>query len=422
MLLLAQGSVVLFDYASRDYLAERLQEDAESLVAAPIREEGEMRLDPLRLRASFNRVYSGHYFIIDVDDEFHLRSRSLWDHRLDPGNGLSDQLQRGPQGQSLLVWTGHYTRGGHDFVITTALDYTPITERLSWLRWCIWALGGTLAVMLVLVQRRVIRLGLRPLEKLRKELAQLHEGQRMTLETRVPDEIAPVVEELNHQLSRIEQVLNRSRDGIANLGHALKTPLAVLETLLVRRELNNIPEFRDALRTRLDEIHRLVERELQRARLDTCEVSPAARFRPDSDLPPLLDTLREIHGPAINFTTSVELNTPLPWDRDELLEVLGNLLDNAGKWAKSQARLTLLHEQSQLIMRVDDDGPGIAPQHREDVLHRGTRLDEQVAGHGLGLGIVEQIVTHHKGRLRLDESPFGGLAVIVEMPWPSTGE
>ncbi|MFC0268884.1 sensor histidine kinase [Kushneria aurantia] len=415
MLLLAHGSVVLFDQVMRDYLTERLREDAESLATLPVNSNNEVQIDPLRLRASFNQVYSGQYFVIDIDDDIHLRSRSLWDYRLKPASGDTAQIRRGPEGQSLLVWTGRYHRGDHHFTITTALDYSSVTRRLDWLRLCIWALGGVMAILLVFIQRRVIRLGLKPLGRLQRELAQLHEGRRMALETRVPDEIAPFVAELNHQLGRIEQVLNRSRDGIANLSHALKTPLSVMEAQLARRELEQFPDLRNSLHARLDDIHRLVERELQRARLDTGEVSPAARFRPATDLAPLIETLREIY-PDITFVDDSAELPSLPWDRDEMLEVLGNLLDNAGKWAASLARLTLAREDEWLVMTVEDDGPGIPAEKRSHVMGRGTRLDEQVSGHGLGLGIVEQIVQHYGGRLRLEDSALGGLMVTVELP------
>lgn len=418
MLLLAHGSVVLFDHVMRDYLTERLREDAESLATLPVDSDNNVQLDPLRLRASFNQVYSGQYFVIDIDDSIHLRSRSLWDYRLKPISGHTAQIRQGPEGQSLLVWTGQYHRGDHHFTITTALDYTTVTRRLDWLRLCIWALGGVLAILLVFIQRRVIRLGLKPLGRLQRELAQLHEGKRMALETRVPDEISPFVDELNHQLRRIERVLHRSRDGIGNLGHALKTPLSVMETQLARQELEQFPDLRRSLQERLDEIHRLVERELQRARLDTGEVSTAARFKPDTDLPPLIETLREIY-PHIAFVDDSPTLPPLPWDRDELLEVLGNLLDNAGKWANGLARLTLSREAAVLIMKVEDDGPGIPPEQRSRVTGRGTRLDEQVSGHGLGLGIVEQIVHHHGGTLAMGESTLGGLEVTVRLPMPA---
>ncbi|MCM5705570.1 sensor histidine kinase [Larsenimonas salina] len=421
MLLLSQGSVLLFDHVTRNYLGERLQEDAENLIATPTLDDLKHDPNPESLRASFNRVYSGHYFSIRIDDGQAVRSRSLWDYQIGKhGDGLVPGLADGPGNQKLLVWSGTYQRGGHTLDVTTALDYTPVTERLSWLRWSIWGFGGAMAGLLVLIQRRVIRLGLKPLDRLQRELAQLHEGQRMTLETPMPDEIAPVVTELNHQLSRIEQVLNRSRDGIANLGHALKTPLAVMEALLGREELDHLPDIKQGLRHRLDDIHRLIERELQRARLDTGEVSAAARFKPESDLPPLLDTLREIHGARVRFCVAGDRPASLPWDRDEVLEVLGNLLDNAGKWATSQARLTLSTTSQALTLQIDDDGPGIAPEYRGDVLNRGTRLDEQVAGHGLGLGIVEQIVGHHGGTLTLDDSELGGLRASITLPWPTS--
>lgn len=419
MFLLAHGSVLLFDHAFRDYLGERLREDAEGIVAEALDEQDRVDLDRLPFRESYSRVYAGSYFSLRVDGGEEIRSRSLWDHRLpNVGEGLAERLLPGPEGQALLVWSGAYSRAGHEFEITTALDYTPVTQRLNWLRLSIWLLGGLLAVLLVVIQQHVIRLGMRPLGRLRSELALINDGHRMKIETQVPEEIEPVVVELNHQLERIEKVLNRSRDGISNLGHALKTPLAVMETLLARRELSQHPELRDGLRNRLDDIHRLVERELQRARLDTRDNSHTTRFHPDTELPPLIDTLGEIYH-HIHFDYRIDgVPNALPWDGEDMLEVLGNLLDNAGKWAKSEARLTLSVARGQLIMEVDDDGPGIIPEYRDEVIHRGTRLDEKVAGHGLGLGIVEQVVAYHGGEMALADSPLGGLKVRIQLPMP----
>lgn len=418
MLLLAQGSVLLFDHAFRSYLGERLQVEAEGIVALALDERGEPRANAPASVLPYQHVYSGMYYTLRVDYEPLQRSRSLWDYDLpEQPLGLSPHLVPGPEKQQLLVWRQQYHRGLHRIDVTTALDYTPVTRRLEWLRFSIWGLGGLMALLLVLIQRQVIHFSLKPFRALRNELSRFNEGHQMTLTTPVPIEIAPVVNELNHQLQRIEKVLQRSRDGIANLSHALKTPLAVMESLLTHRELEAYPDLRHQLQNRLDDIHRLVERELQRARLDTREELHAARFTPDVDLPSLLDTLRMLY-PHITFSVEPASHPALPWDREDILEVLGNLLDNAGKWATSRTRLSFVDGPQHFTIRVEDDGPGIQAQQREDVLQRGTRLDEQVSGHGLGLGIVEQIVNYHGGKLTLGISTLGGLSVTLDLPLP----
>lgn len=420
MLLLAQGSVLLFDHAFRSYLGERLQVEAEGIVALALDEKGEPRAGTPQSVLPYQHVYSGMYYTLRVDYGPIQRSRSLWDHEISEQQlGLGPDLIPGPENQQLLVWRQQYHRGLHRIDVTTALDYTPVTRRLEWLRFSIWGLGGLMALCLVMIQRQVIHYSLKPFRALRDELRRFNAGHQMTLTTPMPVEIAPVVNELNHQLERIEKVLQRSRDGIANLSHALKTPLAVMESLLTHRELKQHPELRQQLHNRLDDIHRLVERELQRARLDTREELHAARFTPDIDLPPLLDTLRMLYA-HVAFSVVPESHPALPWDREDILEVLGNLLDNAGKWANGQARLSFVDGLETLTIQVEDDGPGIQAQLREDVLQRGTRLDEQVNGHGLGLGIVEQIVSYHGGQLTLGTSPLGGLSVTLNLPWPTS--
>lgn len=411
--------MVLFDYAVRAYLYERLQTEAEGIMSATLGSAPNFNDDEFSGDAfAYRRVYSGMYYTIEKDDEPAMRSRSLWDFELpELVNHHRYQLVAGPIKQKLLVWQGAFVHEHHRFRITTALDYTPITRRLSLIRLSTWALGGLMALVLVLVQRLVIRSSLRPFKQLREELMRLNAGHQMQLVTPVPREVAPVVNELNHQLERIDKVLKRSRDGIANLSHALKTPLAVMESLLSHQELKAHPRLQSELRYRLDDIHRLVERELQRARLDTRDENHTARFAPDVDLPPLLDTLRTLY-PHIHFTSYPEVHPVLPWDREDVLEVLGNLLDNAGKWAATRVRLTFTDTEQALQIDIEDDGPGIAPERREDVLQRGTRLDERVSGHGLGLGIVAQIVHYHGGELRLEESEWSGLNVILTLPWP----
>lgn len=417
MFLLAHGSVVLFDHALREYLGNQLKSEAESIASSAINQNGQMDFDALADITPFNQVYSGHYFLLKVDDNKQIRSRSLWDTSLPhTSRGLLDTLMKGPEQQQLLVWRGTFSQNGHHFDVTTAIDYTRMNESLSWLRLSIWLLGGLLAVLLVIIQQHVIRLVLTPLKQVRAELELLNDGHRMKIETQVPIEIEPVVSELNHQLERIERVLSRSKDGISNLGHALKTPIAVMEAILARPELQKLPELRDNLSSQLANIHRLVQCELQRARLDSRESSHKARFQVDTEIPPLIATLGEIY-PHIHF--SFELNDQtliIPWEGEDILEILGNLLDNAGKWASTQARLAITEDAGWVYLVVEDDGPGIAPDMHARVLNRGTRLDEQVSGHGLGMSIIEQVVNFLNGRLELGKSELGGLQATVALP------
>jgi len=143
---------------------------------------------------------------------------------------------------------------------------------------------------------------------------------------------------------------------------------------------------------------------------------PGAQFDCDAELPGLLATLGMIHGEGLLLERDVPPGLLLPWDREDLLELLGNLLDNACKWADSEVRLGIAPTAEGYRLWVDDDGPGIPETQRLQVLERGSRLDEQVDGHGLGLGIVRDIVEAWSGRIALLESPQGGLRVSIDLP------
>lgn len=415
-LILAQSSLWLFDHSLRRYLQEDLKDETQTLLVALVRGQNGVQLDERRLDPTFQRPFSGHYFRIDFSDET-WRSRSLWDRDLPkPAHaGLQDGLGDGPRGQLLLVYRGDYQRFGQRFSISVAQDYTPILESFRRLQWLGLGLGAAALLLILLAQRYTVRSALRPLERVREQIAQLQQGRRTELDSQVPQELEPLVAQVNHLLSHTEDTLKRSRNALGNLGHALKTPLAVLVSLSEREELRDQPELQATLREQLAQIRQRLERELGRARL-AGEALPGAHFDCAAELPGLFSTLGMIHSHGLKLEWQAEPGLCLPWDREDLLELLGNLLDNACKWADAEVRLSLVQEGEGYRLWVDDDGPGIAPERREAVLGRGTRLDEQVAGHGLGLGIVRDMVEAWGGSLSLEDSPLGGLRIAISLP------
>ncbi len=418
---LAQGSLWLFDRALRDSLHNDLRDRAQGLLIALARGPQGLQLDEQRLDPSYKRPFSGRYFRIDFD-ETHWRSRSLWDRALQwpATQGLQEELGQGPRGQRLLVYRADYRRFGQEVAITVAMDYTPVLSRFDHIRWLGLGLGGAALLVLLLAQRYTVRRALRPLEQLRCQIVQLQQGQRAALDRDVPEELEPLVDQVNHLLRHTEETLRRSRHALGNLGHALKTPLAVLFSLGAREALRAHPELKAALEEQLRQIERRLARELGRARL-AGDVLPGAHFACDEELPALFATLGMIHDRGLDLDWQAPPGLRLPWDREDLFELLGNLLDNACKWAVSRVRLELAREVGGFLLRVDDDGPGVEEARRQAVLGRGARLDEQVDGHGLGLGIVRDIVESWRGRLTLEDSPLGGLRVAIELPEPSVG-
>lgn len=415
-LLLAQSSLWLFDRSLRNYLQTTLQDEAQTLLGAVVRGPNGLQLDERRLSAAFKRPYSGLYFRIDLAEQT-WRSRSLWDHDLRPvkAAGLQDALGDGPQGQQWLVYRADYQRYGQQIVIHVARDYTPILNSFSQVQKIVLGLGVAALVLILLLQRLIVSRALRPLEQARRQLMQLQQGQRSQLDQQVPQELEPLVAQINHLLAHTEDTLKRSRNALGNLGHALKTPLAVLVSLASREELKQLPELRASLNGQLQQIEQRVSRELGRARL-AGEALPGAHFDCASELPELFSTLSMIHGRHLQLDWQAAPGLRLPWDREDLLELLGNLLDNACKWADSQVRLQVIYATESYQLLIEDDGPGIEAALRDEVLSRGSRLDEQVAGHGLGLGIVRDIIDAWGGQLQLDDSALGGLQVSVTLP------
>jgi signal transduction histidine kinase len=347
----------------------------------------------------------------------------LWDLEIpDPGSGgLHASYELGQTGQSLLLLKADYRKFGQDLSITVAQDYTPV--RASFLRVQQIGLGlGLAALVLILALQRVtVRRALRPLDRAREQLVQLQQGKRSQLDEQVPVELEPLVSQINHLLEHTEDSLRRSRNALGNLGHALKTPLAVLFSAIAGPQFDAHPALRNILREQLEQIQQRLARELNRARLSG-DALPGAHFDCDAELKGLFATLRMIHGEHLNLELQVKPGLALPWDREDILELLGNLLDNACKWADSEVLLTITRQETHFCIVVEDDGPGIPEARREEVFSRGARLDEQITGHGLGLGIVRDIVQAWGGNLQLQASHSGGLRVCIDLPDRSASE
>ena len=415
-LVVGQVSLWLFENGLQRYLESGLQNDSENLLIALSRGPQGLQLDERRLSPAYQRPFSGHYFSIEFGDT-HWRSRSLWDAQLPRPDqpGLNRELQPGPEGQMLLVLRSDYQRLGQAVSITVAQDYTPIRESFRQVQRVGLGMGVLALIVILLLQRVTVRRALRPLERARQQISQLQSGQRSQLDARVPIELEPLVTQINHLLAHTEDNLKRSRNALGNLGHALKTPLAVLISLVNDPRLAAYPQIQTTLREQLEQIQQRMSRELNRARL-AGDALPGAQFDADAELPGLLSTLGMIHGEHLQLTHNVAPGLLLPWDREDMLELLGNLLDNACKWADSRVELSICQTIDGFEIEVQDDGPGIPEAERAQVFSRGTRLDEQASGHGLGLGIVRDIVDAWGGALQLETGELGGLLVRIKLP------
>ncbi|MFF7710107.1 ATP-binding protein [Pseudomonas sp. NPDC007930] len=417
-LAVAQVSLWLFEAGLQRYLEAGLRSETENLLIALRHGPQGLELNPERLLPAYERPFSGRYFRIDSPSQ-RLRSRSLWDAELPLPEqaGLSTGWRQGPENQLLLLLRVDYRRLQQPISITVAQDYTPVRQSFQRMRQVGLATGLAALLLILLLQRITVKRALAPLERARAQIVQLREGRRSQLDPGAASELDPLIEQLNHLLSHTEDSLKRARNAMGNLGHALKTPLAVLLSLAEHERIKADPTLRALLREQLQTIEARVSRELNRARL-AGDSLPGARFDCAAEVPSLLQTLALIHGQHLSLQAAIAPGLSLPREREDVLELLGNLLDNACKWADAQVLLRIEATAQGYRIAVEDDGPGIDETRRDEVLGRGQRLDESVDGHGLGLGIVRDIASAWGAELSLAGSDWGGLRVEVNIPVP----
>lgn len=416
--LLSWMALAAVEAIGQSYLQSRLDHDAEALLAAlHVMPTGGVRMREGRITPVYRQPLSGHYYQVQGDGGVLLRSRSTWDQELDVATAGTGEVRfgtiDGPAGQRLLVRAAGYEKGGKRFTLAVAEDLVLLTAEMQRLRWL--ALGVLLlALVLALVSQRVVlRRSFRSLDSVRGQLVEVAEGEREKLTHLGPAEILPLTSEVNRLLVQLQQRLQRSRHALGNLAHALKGPLS-----LVMHDLDALPlsgEQRAQTAQRLERLSQLVERELKRARF--AGDGGGQRFHPVRDLADLVDALGRMHPDRQLRIVSVGPDrSTLPFDREDMLELLGNLLDNACKWANDVVEITL--ETGPVVtLRVADDGPGIPGEAGAALLRRGVRLDEQADGDGLGLAIVDDLVRHYHGRITFSRADdLGGLAAVVMLP------
>ena len=404
---------------TEDFVVSRLEHDAESLLAALELSDGDAALRKRQINPVFDQPFSGHYYVIRFSNGQELISRSLWDQMLTvpvlTSNETLRQHQMGPEGQDLLLWVRGFSKQGQDFTLAVAEDLTPIQKHKDRFKnyFAFLTLAGLFG--LLLVQSLMLRGSFRRLDSVREEIRQIQQGSRETLSEEVPKEIVPLVREVNQLHSLFTQRLERSRNALGNLAHALKGPLSVLVQYLDNTQYSTNEEQRRHAVNQAERIRQLMERELHRARL-AGKGGATRKFDPREELPDLTALLKQSHRER-NLEISYEVTRDLPafGDREDMLELVGNLMDNACKWAKSRVQCSFSGNSTVCII-VEDDGPGLSEEELLKLIRRGSRLDESVEGHGLGLAIVTDIIKLYGGQIEFDKSvKLGGLRVEASL-------
>lgn len=442
LLLVGMLLVVLFRHHAEQELAARAGGPLDALAAAlavspPTPSSGgEVRprlvLTEQPREDTFTRPYAGAYWWVSDGQATPLRSRSWWDAAPAPrlavefGRLVDARIGRfeamGPQAQPLVVWARRVELGDWErpLVVAVAFDATRLQGSTRDFARTVAGALGALALTLWAASWWQVRMGLAPMRRLQQALASLRTGRSSQLQGRFPTEVQPLVDDLNGLLDDNDRLVRQAREQTGNLAHALKTPLAVLGNAAAAWK----GDEGEQLRAQLAHIHRHIELQLARARATSAGTLTArdADRRVDAAtvVDGLLRTLLQLH--AERRIVAARSGDPAPIhvavDSDVLHELMGNLLDNAFRWARTEVRVSLqaAPQAQHLCLDIDDDGPGIPAPRREEALQRGRRLDETQPGSGLGLAIADELVRLGGGSLQLAEAPLGGLRVRLMLP------
>lgn len=309
--------------------------------------------------------------------------------------------------------------GGLDVTITTS---APRAAVLGPLREAMITLGISLAVLglaLVLAIMLQVRLGLRPLERLRRAVADVRSGRLDRVPSRQPLEIQPLVEELNGLLDQNASSLERARRHVANLAHGLKTPLATL-AIAASADGGRDPA---TLQRLVAQMERRIRHHLGRARTAVLNGPVRAQTLIVPRLQDLGDALGKINGDkAVVFSMNVPADLMVACEQQDFDEMAGNLLDNAFKWARGKVSIRGVRQDSLIELSVEDDGSGLSADERAQVLRPGERLDEGAPGFGFGLSITSELAELYGGDIALGASPLGGLCVTLRLPAAGAAE
>jgi signal transduction histidine kinase len=397
---------------TEDSVLSRLDDDMEGILTALSVQPGEEpAINWEHIPAIFMRPFSGHYFQVRQGKQS-VRSRSLWDSTLPVQEPGISRAVDGPADQQLLILSRSFIVHGQAILLSVAEDTSAQEATSLYFQKRLLVLSLAALLLLLLIQVWVIRRGLKPLAGLRTELQQLERGETEKLEQPVPAEITPLVEEVNRLLMVLQHRLLRSRNAMGNLSHALKTPLTLMFQILERKQGD---EDCVQLLEQAQRIEGNINRELSRARM--AGQSPGGVWlKPEQDVRDLASTLEAVYRQRIKIELQIAEITGLSADREDMMELVGNLLDNACKWASGRVIFNM-SQPSGLYMVIEDDGPGMESEELQLVTSRGVRMDEAKQGHGLGLAIVREIVEAYDGRLELGQSDvLGGLRVLVCFP------
>lgn len=436
LLISAVVLALLFQQAALRRFDQGLSELIDNLLAGTtVAETGEV-LAPALTDIRALRAYSGRYWQIveplpDGQWRIVVRSRSLWDAELTAPEDLIARLEdepgrpliyetRGPLNQPLRAMASRATLPGREapLIFMAAEDRSPIDSDVRGFVTATAVAFLLLGAGLIGAVVFQVRFGLRPLFALRREVASVRRGKAEQIAGRYPVELEPLANELNALVAHNQEVVERQRTHVGNLAHALKTPLSVMLT-----EARQTPgDLGEVVERQAEVMRQQVDHHLRRARAAARTPGRGERTEVADVLDELARTLTRIfQDKGVDIDWDAEDGLYFQGERQDLLELAGNAMENAGKWCAGRVRVRAVPlSDERLRLTIEDDGPGLPTDRRQEVLRRGARLDESAPGSGLGLSIIDELARAYGGELRLETAALGGLAVVLELPRAET--
>ncbi len=402
---------------AKDFLGERLKDEASHIVT--LLKKDERPVAQLMVAAREESLSFHHFYVLRVGNEVSTSLPAMPTEMLPLLEGKGDALfMHQLQQQPMLAYRYGFDLRGQRVQLLIAENFSPVEKGLTRVHWWIGASALLLWGILVSLNLLAVRRGLKPLSGLRHQLSELQTGHRKRIALTVPSELDTLVSQLNKLLDEFDRRLTRSRESVANLSHALKTPLAALtQVLRGTRPINEVR--RGKMLQRVEAIHSQLEAELRRARI----AGPRAgqTTRPAEEAGRLIEMFQGLY-PQRTFlleclgVSNEHADSWVNVETQDFTEMLGILLDNAGKWSVNQVQCRVTVESDQVVLCIEDDGPGVPQEQLAHLGERGWRQDETYPGYGLGLSILSHLVKQYAGYVSYSSGAAGGLRVNVHLP------
>lgn len=372
----------------------------------------------------YHQPYGGAYWQVSEGGRPIMRSRSLWDQDLPSGGPRPDGERdkafevEGPGGAELYVIEREVTvdgeQGPRTVSLAVALDHAQVVELRQAFGWDVTSVLIPIAAVLVLFAWIQVSLGLRPLQAVGRDLNTVQTGQIWRMTRRFPDEVAPLVESINKLLDRQDNLVRKARDRAGALAHGLKTPLTILGAEVRRLDHAGQPGTAERMQEQLELIRTHVEREVTRARTSGASVGCGAYTQVDETIARLLRLMQHMpRGEQLVWQTTIPAELAVDMDPHDFGEIMGNLLDNARKWARARIDIRVERAGEKARIIVEDDGPGFSGTAGERP-ERGVRGHADPTSSGLGLGIVEDILAEYGTSAEIDGR--GRCRIAFEIP------